>query len=144
MNTCVYVCVCVAHLVVLTCVLVDGQGRFSNSSGEANCLPCAAGRFLNTTGGTTCLLCPLGTNAGSASMTGAVECVPCPAGTRGAAGGVCVACEPGKFSNASGQTQCVLCSAGYQNTLHSAVGCTPCPQVNLCHSPQHAECVGCE
>ena len=76
-----------------------------------DCAACENGKYSDTWGSasTSCLLCPSAAGADSLpSRAKKTDCV-CRAGFAGQPGGVCSACQPGRFSSAVNTPACQLC-----------------------------------
>ena len=109
------------------CTACDA-GRFNASVGSTssnNCAACGVGTY-SAAGDTTCMECRVGQYSGAASPTcGSV----CPAGTivpTDPSDAACVACQPGKFTDAAGAIECADCPAGKFMSDTSATACIDC------------------
>lgn len=118
-----------------------GAGTYSTGTEVTACLDCLSGSFSDEVGQTTCTLCPAGTtsppnatscsncSAGTFSLEGMSVCARCPAGTFSTGVAVnsqagCEACAPGRFSQSTGGTSCLICAAG----AYSDGGASQCSQ----------------
>ena len=109
-----------------------GAGKYSSTMGGAStCINCLAGQYSATVpavNSTSCLSCP--GNSGSAAGSTAVTSCLCNVGYTGANGGMCAACDAGKYKTAAGSAGCTSCAAGkyLSSTGATAAGaCVPCP-----------------
>ena len=105
-----------------------GMGKYKNLTGPAECVDCPQGSYssrIAATSATECLLCP----AFSWSPDGAVNVknCTCPVGYTGPDGGVCDACDTGKFKNVNGTGSCQMCIMGLYSDLPGQTACRECP-----------------
>lgn len=102
-----------------------GDGSYADQPGSASCQTCASGLFASGTGNIACTGCPAGTASSGISGNQSVACTNCTAGTySGAAGSLCIQCQPGTYNDRSGLTACVSCQAGTYQISTGAATCT--------------------
>lgn len=93
----------------------------SSTAGSGVCTPCPIGTD-RATGASYCTACP----AGSSRCDANALCSACPAGTFAGAGQPCMDCDPGTFTDMSGQTSCQTCAANTY-AASGASACSACP-----------------
>jgi alpha-tubulin suppressor-like RCC1 family protein len=101
-------------------------GSYSNA-GAAACEPCDPGKAAKT-GSSVCVEC----GAGFYSFNRSEGCLPCAAGTydklQSGTQHTCISCQAGyasPFLNATNESTCQICAAGFRSDLGSAA-CTGC------------------
>jgi hypothetical protein len=74
------------------------------------CRPCTAGKYgeRSNLGVATCMECPFGSSTDGEGNISITSCT-CQPGFTGPDGGICVACEHGKYKEFSGGSDCVSC-----------------------------------
>ena len=96
--------------------------------GSMQCVACAAGKYNPTPGNAGgCMDCDGTTQASAAASTSITACV-CVAGTYGAAGGTCLLCPAGKYSDRANMTlSCTDCLANSYNPGKFCLAFLFCP-----------------
>ncbi len=135
-------------------------GSISSSANATGCVLCGEGKAASTDGLSVCTQCvsPTGTNVGA---LGTITCQGCEVGKALGSLGLCQNCTNGFYSNLTGLTQCLSCTAGRfstnQPTPHSTCGvcsagsysaaeaasCTPCLEGSYSGSSESSECLAC-
>jgi hypothetical protein len=116
-----------------------GVGSYTTEEGAAACIECGAGRY-----GEGCRECPEGwkrseddalencvqCKLGMVSKKGSASCDGCDVGKYGSTKGFCSECQPGRYQDGKGLSQCKPCPI---NTFFDGSGatalrqCEPCP-----------------
>mmetsp|Transcript_6475 Transcript_6475/g.11743 ORF Transcript_6475/g.11743 Transcript_6475/m.11743 type:complete len:1088 (+) Transcript_6475:165-3428(+) len=105
-----------------TCIACD-PGKVSNS-GSASCTICDPGSYSNEAS-SECKLCAPGEYSSSQAATSRDNCLACEAGKGSDAGSAsCTNCEPGSYS--TGNSTCILCSAGTYSEISAATSADVC------------------
>lgn len=137
--------VCTAGTDISVCTTCSA-GKYANTSGLYECIPCLNGTYSTAVGATdmsVCASCSVGTYA---AMAGSTVCAVCPVDTYAAVSGttacvacsvgshavlvgsrVCSYCTSGQFATMIGSTECMACSTGTYSDISWATSCIPCP-----------------
>jgi hypothetical protein len=113
-------------------------GSCTIEEGAAACINCGAGRY-----GEGCQECPAGWKReendavgnciecplGSVSETGSASCSSCDLGKFGVTKGSCAECQPGRYQDGKGLSQCKPCPI---NTFYGEKGATALSQCEFC------------
>jgi len=122
-------------------------GTYRDPINDMACLQCPTGKYTNTSGSALCTDCPVGTftifTEGMTSVTTCLACLPnsgstcngcfhqnsckCNTGYSGYDGGVCTACESGKYKDITGMSTCVSCPMGKYSHKDGLSECIECP-----------------
>ena len=125
------------HAKSIKCVLCS-VGLYTSGEGAAVCIECSAGRY-----GEGCRECPEGwktseddavhncvqCNLGMVSKKGSASCDGCDVGKYGSMKGFCSECQPGRYQDGKGLSQCKPCPI---NTFFSGAGATALSQCESC------------
>jgi len=136
------------------CLTACPTGYFTNVNG--NCQLNPAGSFISNGASSQC---PVNTyspylgmyscfacSAGSFSVAGSSSCVVCSAGTyivQTSTSASCVNCQPGFFSNQTGQSFCFQCSNGTYQNVSGQTSCVTCPANSVTVEKHPTYCVYC-
>ena len=114
------------------------EGKYTASSGTANCVDCPSGKFAEVAGSISCNNC----DEGTISVSGASSCENCPSGKTSKPESLyrCSDCEAGQFSTAG--STCLKCPNGKYTSFSSSSECLPCRSGYYCQKRNDEETIG--
>jgi hypothetical protein len=107
------------------------------------CISCAVGSYRRVSPEsyqTLCQQCPLGTIAPSAGASTCQSCTPGKIGDESRL--TCFDCQPGRYTNSSGQSSCELCPQATFASSGGSTSCQPCA-ANAIARPGSSYCSTC-
>ena len=104
-------------------------GFYKHFNGSSPCITCAPGFYSSVDAATICSQCPPGSFAPAEASSRLTKCT-CNAGYDGPDGGPCEQCAEGKYRPAA-EDGCIACEGGKYSNATGSTSCLACPLFTL-------------